>query len=733
MIRFRIAYLIIILVGTAIIAQLFSLQVIQGEQFRNSSQKRLFRDAEIKAPRGEIFDRNGVVLATNREAFNIEIMKTSVSPQNLNGMILQLVKVLEKNGDQYRDNFPMSINPIRLDLRDNESSESEIRNFYESFKIKSTTISDVELFKSIRHFYKISDGVSTADARKVMAVRYEMGLQPLSAFDPVLIAVDVSKETVAELEEKHLDYPGVVISVEPVREYPNGLTAAHIIGYIGKINEKELKARKDKGYDHNDVLGKSGIENIFEEFIKGKDGMRKVQMDLNGRLTDEFDYSFSGTEENAPKPGNNIYLTIDYKLQKVAEKSLEDTIKLINTGGFKDKFDDAQTGAVVAMDVKSGEILAMASYPAYNPAVFVKGITKKDWDSLMDKELTPLRNRAIQGGYSPGSTFKMVTAIAALEEGRVTVGEKVIDEGIYKRYKDYQPRCWIWNSGHTTHGAVNVTRAIQVSCNYYFYEMGFRTGIDNINKYARMFGLGRKTGVELPGENKGVLAGPEYKKSKGDRWYPGNTLQAAIGQSDYLFTPVQMASYISTLADGGIRNKPHLLGRMVDWKGQPINKKDINSILSQKLGIEIKDEPEALNLDDKYLKNVFLGMESVTGDAGGTAYGTFANFSVKVAGKTGTAQVREYNKNTGKKKSDNAWFVGFAPYDNPKIAVAVIIENGGHGAYTAPVARDIFAEYFGLNKPQTSTDDSPASGSQAENSAQGILDSTGFEEIPQTR
>ena len=709
------------------------MQIIQGEEYRLSSQKRLFRDAEIKAPRGEIFDRNGIILATNRDAFNVEIMKTSIMPESLNTMILSLVKVLEKNGDTYRDNFPMSVSPIRLDLREGaDDQSSEIQDFYRSFKIKNTNMSDVELFKSIRQFYNIDSSINTVDARKIMAVRYEMGLQPLSPFDPVLIAVDVSKETVAELEERHLDFPGVTISVEPVREYPNGLSVAHVIGYIGKISEKELNNLKNAGYNHNDVIGKSGIENIFEGFLKGTDGIRKVQMDLNGRLTEVFDTSISGTEESSTKPGDNIYLTIDYNLQKIAEKSLEETIKLINSGGFKDKFDDAQTGAVVAMDVKTGEILALASYPAYNPAIFVKGVSKKDWDTLMDRELTPLRNRAIQGSYSPGSTYKMITAIAAMQEKKVTPGEKILDEGIYKKYKDYQPKCWIWSNGHSTHGWVDITKAIQVSCNYYFYEMGYRTGIDNINKYARMFGLGSKTGIELPAENKGVLAGPEYKKSKGEKWYPGNTLQAAIGQADYLFTPVQMANYISTLANGGIRNRPHLLKKISNWKGEPIDNKEVNLLLETKLGIKINDKPEVLNLDKQYIKYIFQGMESVTGDAGGTAYGTFANFPIKIAGKTGTAQVREYNKNTGKKKSDNAWFVGFAPYDDPKIAVAVIIESGGHGGYTAPVARDIFAEYFGLNKTQIQTDGNPTNTVQPETKLGDILNSTGFQEIPQT-
>ncbi len=668
------------------VLQLVQLQVIKGEEYRNTSQSRLFREASVQAPRGEIFDRNGVLVATNREAFNVQMVKTSIEPEKFNQMIISLIKILEKNSNSYRDNFPMTINPIKLEFKNGQEEDGlKIKQFKKKFKVKDLNISDKQLFDEIRKYYEIPDYFSVEDARKVMAIRYEMATQPLSQFDPVEIAVDVSKETVAELEERNIDFPGVSISIQPVREYPNGAVAAHIIGYIGKINEREFKERKDNGYRNNDIIGKDGLEKSLEDLLKGENGSKKVEMDTMGRLTGEIGGS-------SPEPGNNIHLTIDLELQKVAEKSLQETIKKINSGGYKDRFEDARSGAVVAIDVSNGEVLALASYPSYEPSQFVDGLSAEEWQILTDTQnKQPLYNRAIQGTYSPGSTFKMVTALAALEEKKVTIGERIKDEGRYTRYSDYQPRCWIWNQGHRTHGYVNISDAIKVSCNYFFYEMGYRTGIDNINKYAKMFGLGSKTGIELPGERAGILAGPEYKEANGDRWYPGNTLQAAIGQSDYSFSPVQMANYIATLTNGGTRNRPRLISKVTTWNGAPVDESRIKEVLSINLGEPFNDYTESLNINEQNIKAVFEGMKSVTGDAGGTAYGTFAGFPISVGGKTGTVQVPG-------NKSDHALFVGFAPYENPKIAIAVLIEHGGHGSYTAPVARDIIAQYYKIYK-----------------------------------
>ncbi len=687
--RYAILNTLILLMGIAMVFKLLDLQIVKGEEYREISQSRLFRESYIQAPRGEIFDRNGLSLATNREAFNIQMVKTPIKEDELNRTILALIEVLEKNSDSFKDNFPVTVNPVKLEFRlDSESDKVKLGRFKEQYGVKKPGITDKELFDHIREYYAIPSEYTNEQARKVAAVRHEMKIQPRSQFDPVEIAVDVSRETVAELEERHLEFPGISIVVQPVRLYPNGKLAAHIIGYIGKINERELKERKDKGYRLNDVIGKDGIEYVFEELLRGENGLKKVEMDTMGRLTGEI-----GAIE--PEPGNNIYLTIDLKLQKVAEKALEDTINKINSGGFADKFDDAKSGSVVAIDIKTGEVLALANYPSYDPSLFVRGISLENWNKLRQDEQNPMFNRAIAGLYSPGSTFKMVPAITALQEKKFGLEERIRDEGVYKRYNDYQPKCWIWSRGHRTHGYVGVTEAIKVSCNYFFYEMGYRSGVENLNRYARLFGLGRRTGIELPGEKEGILAGPAYRETIGKRWYPGDTLAAAIGQSDYSFTPIQMANYIASLTNGSVRNRPHLVIDSSTWQGQPINKERILELLDSKLGIEAGKPPEALKLDKDNLSAVLEGMRSVTGDAGGTAYGTFVNFPVSVGGKTGTVQVPGRHKN-GKAKSDNAWFVGFAPFDNPDIAVAVIIEHGGHGSYTAPVAKDILAEYFGF-------------------------------------
>lgn len=698
--RFIILNGLIIILGMVFVLKLFDLQILKGENYRNTSQSRLFREASVEAPRGEIYDRNGLLLATNREAFSVEIIPTPIEQEKLNRVILSMIRIFERNGDSYKDNFPMNINPVKLQMKaEQDSDKQKIIKFKQQFKIKNMNISDQELFNQIRKYFKIPDDFSVEDARKVMAVRYEMKQQPLSQFDPVELAVDVSKQTVAELEERHIDFPGVSIVVKPIREYPGGTLAAHIIGYMGKINQEEFKDRKDKGYGYDDVIGKDGLESTMEDFLKGKDGLRKVEMDSMGRLTGEI----GGT---TPTPGNNVYLTIDLNLQKVAEKSLKETIEKINSGGYADKFEDAQSGAVVAMDVKTGDVLAMVSYPSYDPSIFVKGVSVNDWNQLMDNEEKPLFDRVIKGIYSPGSTFKMVTAMAALQEGKVTPDEKILDEGRYTRYRDYQPRCWLWTGQHRTHGYINISEAIKVSCNYFFYEMGYRTGINNLNKYVKMFGLGSKTGIELPGEKNGIIAGPEYRaslKEKGIKaydWQAGNTLSAAIGQSDYSFTPIQMANYIATLADGEVRNKPNLISKVTTWKGENLDPNKVRELIAARIGDAVNNVPEKLNLEKRNVDAILSGMESVTGDAGGTAYGTFADFPIKVGGKTGTVQVPGYHPN-GKKRSDHAWFVGFAPFDNPEIAVAVLIENGGHGAYTAPVAKDIMAQYFGLYKDNT--------------------------------
>ena len=307
-------------------------------------------------------------------------------------------------------------------------------------------------------------------------------------------------------------------------------------------------------------------------------------------------------------------------------------------------------------------------------------------------------NRNILGLYSPGSIFKMVVAAAALETKTITPNTIVEDEGVYKKYTTPQPKCWIWSPGSgRTHGKINVADAIKYSCNYFFYKVGEDVGIDNIEKYAKLFGLGEKTGVELPGEKKGIVAGRTYANTINKKWTAGHTLSASIGQSDNTFTPIQIARYIAVLSNGGKRIKPHIIKNVINSDGTEVSGEELQTYFDEKLGKTTDDEyPDNINLSKTTLNEIFKGMESVTGDSGGTAYSTFKDFPIKVAGKTGTVQVGN--------KDDNAWFLGFAPYDNPEIAICAVIEQGSHGTYTAPIIKSILEEYFVIKEEAENID-----------------------------
>ena len=399
-------------------------------------------------------------------------------------------------------------------------------------------------------------------------------------------------------------------------------------------------------------------------------------MSVDGTVTGE-----TVTEE--PEQGSTVVLTIDSKLQEVAETALRNNIEKIRNGGFSGTY-DAQGGCVVVIDVKSGEILAMASNPDYNPNAWVGGISVADYNEIREKN--SLFNKAISGSYAPGSIFKMVTALAGLETGAISITERINDTGIYTRYRDYQPRCWYYTTYHRGHGNLNVSGAIQHSCNYFFYEVGYRIGIETLDRYARYFGLGLKTGIELPSETAGTLASPEVATELNETWSAGQTLAAAIGQSYNSFSPLQMAKYIAMVANGGNKINPTIVKRILNADGTESSKTEINQYVKEKLGLE-DEQTEDLTFSQENIAAVLEGMRSVT-EEGGTASSVFRNFDIEVGGKTGSAEVGS---------NVNAWFAGFAPFNDPEIAVVVMVENGGHGFYTAEVARKIIAEYFGMN------------------------------------
>lgn len=675
--RYNLMTILVYIVGIVLIVQLFNLQIVNGKEYRETSNTRLSRETVIKAARGSIKDRTGNLLVTTKMGFNIELYKTKINTTTLNKTILNTIKILENNNDKYINNLPISIEPFKFTIDDEESQV----NWKKENDIKEDATPE-QCFYELKEKYKIEQD-NILEAYKIMVVRYEISRNGYSSIRPVTIAKDVSRESAVKLGEQSIYFPGISATNEPMVSYPSGSLASHILGYVGNITETELDGREDT-YGINDVIGKVGIQYVFEEYLRGKDGIKQLDMSVDGTITDEYI-----TQEAVA--GSDVILTIDANLQAATEKALANNIKKIASGGFSKK-SDAKAGAAVVMNVKTGEILAMASYPDYEPELFVNGISQKKLDEYNKGD--NIFNRAISGVYAPGSTFKMITAIAGLETGVITPTEKINDIGVYK--KAHEPACWIWNSYGMSHGWLNVTEAIIHSCNYFFYEVGYRATIDNIAKYAKYYGLGEKTNVELPMEEKGIVATRDKAKERGDEWQIGETLSAAIGQSYNSYTPIQMAKYISMLANGGEPIDVTIVKSINDVNGNQVSKEDITKFVNAKLGLT-KEKKENLNIKKENIDAILKGMKGVTSEEGGTAYSTFANFNIELGGKTGSAQTDVQGK-------INGWFVGFAPYEEPEIAVVVLVENAGSGSYTAEVARDILQEYFGMNMEKVEED-----------------------------
>ena len=675
--RYNLITILVYIVGIVLIVQLFNLQIVNGKEYRETSNTRLSRETVIKAARGSIKDRTGNLLVTTKMGFNIELYKTKINTTTLNKTILTTIKILENNNDKYINNLPISIEPFKFTIDDEESQV----NWKKENDIKEDATPE-QCFYELKEKYKIEQD-NILEAYKIMVVRYEISRNGYSSIRPVTIAKDVSRESAVKLGEQSIYFPGISATNEPMVSYPSGSLASHILGYVGNITETELDGREDT-YGINDVIGKVGIQYVFEEYLRGKDGIKQLDMSVDGTITDEYI-----TQEAVA--GSDVILTIDANLQAATEKALANNIKKIASGGFS-KRSDAKAGAAVVMNVKTGEILAMASYPDYEPELFVNGISQKKLDEYNKGD--NIFNRAISGVYAPGSTFKMITAIAGLETGVITPTEKINDIGVYK--KAHEPACWIWNSYGMSHGWLNVTEAITHSCNYFFYEVGYRATIDNIAKYAKYYGLGEKTNVELPMEEKGIVATRDKAKERGDEWQIGETLSAAIGQSYNSYTPIQMAKYISMLANGGEPIDVTIVKSINDVNGNQVSKEDITKFVNAKLGLT-KEKKENLNIKKENIDAILKGMKGVTSEEGGTAYSTFANFNIELGGKTGSAQTDVQGK-------INGWFVGFAPYEEPEIAVVVLVENAGSGSYTAEVARDILQEYFGMNMEKVEED-----------------------------
>ena len=666
--RFNILTIIVYIIGTILIMKLFELQIIKGASYRELSNTRLSRESILEASRGEILDRSGNILATTTSSFNIEMYKTKSDDEALNESILKLVNLFEQNQIKYPNNFPVN-DDCTVYLQEGDT----LKKWLAKYKLaENTSVEDTISYFAKKYEIKNKD---IKETRKIISIRYEMTTKGYSSTKPLSLAENVSREIVAQISERNLEFPGVTITTKSSRKYNYGSLASHILGYIGKINEKEYNEAQDV-YENDDYVGRTGIEAMFENYLRGKKGKEEIEMSVDGTVTGE-------TVTKQPEQGSTVVLTIDSKLQEVAENALKNNIEKIRNGGFSSRY-DAKGGCVAVIDVHSGEILAMASYPDYDPNSWVGGISVADYNKI--KENNALFNKAISGSYAPGSIFKMVTALAGLETGVISTTEKINDTGIYTKYKDYQPRCWYYNNYHRGHGYLNVSGAIEKSCNFFFYETGNRMGIEALDRYAKYFGLGKKTGIELPSETAGTLASPEAAKKSNEVWSAGQTLQAAIGQSYNSFSPIQLVKYIGMVANGGNKINPTIVKRILNADGTESSRSEINQYVKEKLGLQ-DDDTENLSFSKQNIDAVLEGMRSVT-EEGGTASSVFKNFNIEGGGKTGSAEA-------GQKV--NAGFAGFAPFNDPEIAVGVMVENGGHGFYTAEVAREIIAEYFGMN------------------------------------
>ena len=672
-IRYNILTILVYIVGIVLLAQLFNLQIVHGEEYRETSNTKLTRESVLKADRGSIKDSSGTMLASVDAQYSIVLYKTKVNNETLNTTILKLLNILSTNSDSYVDNFLIDVNPYRFKLEEEESQKK--------WKKANNIDEDATAEEAFNYFKNKNDITSdnVEDIRKILAIRYEISYKGYSSTKSIEIASNISRQSLEQIKERNAEFSGVEVVETPVRVYPLKTTASHILGRIGRIESSELEGNEDI-YNQNDIIGKSGIEYVFEKYLKGTDGVKQIDMNVDGTITDEY-------VSKEAVSGSDVILTIDSKLQAVTEQALADNINKIANHGFSQENNPADAGAAVVLNVKTGEVIAMASYPDYDPSTFVNGIDTNTWNYYINGDTKPLENKAISAMYSPGSTYKMVTALAGLETGTITPKTKINDTGVFRKYNSSW-KCW----NRHGHGYLNVSQAIEHSCNYFFYDLGDRLGIDNLAKYSYYLGLGHKTGIELKGEIDGVLASNEIAKQENRVWNPGETISAAIGQSYNTFTPLQMAKYVAMIANRGKNLDVTIVKSIINPDGSEVSRDEYESYVNEKLGLQ-QENVEEMSFKEENIEAILEGMRGVTSESGGTAYSTFRNFNIEVGGKTGSAQ-------TGVQGKTNAWFVGFAPFDDPEIAIVVFVRNGSHGSYTAEVARDIIAQYFGMNTNQ---------------------------------
>ena len=620
-------------------------QVVTADEFSLKNANLTAISTKITATRGEIFDRYGRPIATNRDGYSIVFNSAYMKKADYNSTIKALTDLLKLYECEWEDRLPMTTS-LPYEFTD----ESGAKRLKKTLKLNDYATAQ-NCYDEMVSRYKL-ESYSEADRRTLMGVRYTMERADFSVSNPFTFSEDIPSELMLEVAESFSYVRGVEINVVSYRQYTDSELAPHTIGTIGKITAEEWEILKEKGYSYNDYVGKSGVEKAFEDYLRGTDGVLTYYFDKSGNVVDTV-------ITKQPVQGNTVFLTIDSKLQKISQDALAENIELLNSRGQK-----ITGGSVVITNVKTGQVLVSANYPSYD----LENLSDYLGDNVQNN---PLFDRALKGTYPPGSAFKPLVAIAGLQEGIVEPYDTVFCKKVYDYYEDYRPSCMHY------HKTVNVFKAISESCNYYFFDLGRQVGITRLNNYSKKLGLGVSTGIELS-ESSGVIAGPTYSASIGTPWYDGMTLAASIGQSDNAFTPLQLANYTATIANGGTRYKMTLLSEVRTAVG---NKKVYSSV---------PQVMDTLEVDASVISTVKQGMQSVTQE--GTASAYFKDYPVNVGGKTGTAQT------TG---ADNSVLILFAPYEDPEIAVSIVIEHGEKSISTGPIAKAIMDEYFfGASEPE---------------------------------
>lgn len=623
----------------------------------------------VSAARGEILDCNGNLIVGNRATFRLTIVNDVLfNSSEPNESLRRLANLCNELGLEFIDHFPVTMEkPYTYTTED---YSGEYNGYFLDFLTArgwDTDISAPQLIRYMKERYNIPESWTEEEARRVISLRYELQLRYDTNLPTYTLLKDVDADALAALTE--LNISGVNVETGTVREYSTEY-AAHILGYVGLMNGEEWEKYKEYDYSMDAYVGKAGLEKAFELELHGRDGMRKTVIAADGTVLEDY-YLVE------PVAGNNIELSIDLNLQKIAEDELERVILDLRENGLNgtDSAKDAEGGAVVVMSVKTGEVLACCSYPTYDLSTYFK-----DYNDLLNTEYSPLYDRALQASYAPGSIFKMVTTVAAIDAGVIEPETVIVDQGVYTRFSDSSYNCMLWTNRGMTHGGINVMQALSVSCNYYFYEAGWLTGINEIDRVAKGLGLGEKTGVELY-ESSGQRANPETKEKlytdDNADWYGADTVTAAIGQSENRFTPIQMCSYISTLANRGTRYQATFLKRVVSSDYQELLYENSPTVLGR---FEFSEEAYQACVE---------GMKMAASSYSGTVSGVFGDYPIAVCAKTGTVQ-------HGSGGSDHASFVIFAPADDPEIAITVYVEKGAQGGNLGNIAKSILNAYFSV-------------------------------------